>query len=126
VDGDDGSPVSVVDAVGIASRDFGWYFEFEGIMPPFCDTFQYTGKETVWGKKPDPFEELYNWLARESPGPFEPVLYSLHTPMHRLVLLAEAQTGFIYPEELYGLRIPAFSEVYSDEVEDAVVSVAVQ
>jgi hypothetical protein len=46
--------------------------------------------------------------------------------MHRLVLLAEAQTGFIYPEELYGLRIPAFSEVYSDEVEDAVVSVAVQ
>ena len=46
--------------------------------------------------------------------------------MHRLVLLAEAQTGIIYPEELYGLRIPAFSEVRGDEVENAVVSIAVQ
>ena len=46
--------------------------------------------------------------------------------MHRLVFLTEAQTGVIYPEELYGLRIPAFSQVYGDEVEDTVVSVAVQ
>ena len=45
--------------------------------------------------------------------------------MHRLVLLAEAQTGVIYAEELYGLRIPSFSEVYGYEVEDAVVSVSV-
>jgi len=42
------------------------------------------------------------------------------------VLLAEAQTGVVDPEELYGLRIPAFSYVYGDEVEDAVVSVPVQ
>jgi hypothetical protein len=78
----------------------------------------------VWEQKTNPFEELYNWLARESSAPFEPVLYPFHAPMHRLVLLAEAQTGVIYPEELYGLRIPAFSEVYGDEVEDAIVSAA--
>ena len=77
------------------------------------------------GEKTNPFEELYNRLARESRAPLEPVLDSFHAPMHRLVLLAEAQTGVIYPEELYGLRIPASSEVYGDEVEDAVVSVAV-
>jgi hypothetical protein len=46
--------------------------------------------------------------------------------MHRLVLLAEAQTGVVYPEKLYGLRIPAFSEVYGDEVKYTVVSVTVQ
>lgn len=46
--------------------------------------------------------------------------------MHRLVLLTEAQTGVVYPEELYGLRIPAFSKVDGDEVEDTVVSFAVQ
>jgi hypothetical protein len=48
--------------------------------------------------------------------------------MHRLVLLllmTEAQTGVIDPEELYGLCIPAFSCVYGDEVEDTVVSVPV-
>jgi len=45
--------------------------------------------------------------------------------MHRLVLLTEAQTRVVYPKELYGLRIPAFSEVCGDEVKDAVVSVAV-
>lgn len=46
--------------------------------------------------------------------------------MHRLVLLTEAQTGVVYPKELYGLRIPAFSEVDGDEVEDTVVCVTVQ
>jgi hypothetical protein len=40
-------------------------------------------------------------------------------------MAVEAQTGVIDPEELYGLRIPAFSCVYGDEVEDAVVSVPV-
>jgi len=74
----------------------------------------------------DPFEELYDWLARKSTALFEPVLDSFHAPTHRLVLLAEAQTGVVYPEELYGLRIPAFSEVCGDEVEDTVVSVTVQ
>jgi len=39
--------------------------------------------------------------------------------------MTEAQTGVIDPEELYGLCIPAFSCVYGDEVEDAVVSVPV-
>jgi hypothetical protein len=48
--------------------------------------------------------------------------------MHRLVLallMTEAQTGVIDPEELYGFGIPAFSCVYGDEVEDTVVSVPV-
>jgi hypothetical protein len=48
--------------------------------------------------------------------------------MHSLVLLllmTEAQTGVIDPEELYRLCIPAFSCVYRDEVEDTVVSVPV-
>ena len=55
----------------------------------------------------------------------EPVCYSLDAPLHRLVLLAKAQTGVIDPEELYGLCIPALSCVYGDEVKDAVVSVPV-
>ena len=78
------------------------------------------------GGDTDPFEELYDRLAWKSTAPFEPVLYSLRAPTHRLVLLAEAQTGVVYPEKLYGLRIPAFSEVYGDEVKDTVVSVTVQ
>jgi hypothetical protein len=41
------------------------------------------------------------------------------------VFLTEAQLRIVYSEELYGLRIPAFSEVYGDEVEDAVVSATV-
>jgi hypothetical protein len=45
--------------------------------------------------------------------------------MHRLVLLTEAKTRVIDPEELYGLGIPASSCVYGDEVEDTVVSVPV-
>ena len=46
--------------------------------------------------------------------------------MYRLVLLTEAQTRVVYPKELYGLRIPAFSKVCGDKVKDAVISVAVQ
>jgi len=46
--------------------------------------------------------------------------------MHRLVLLAEAKAGVVYSKELYGLCIPAFSEVGGDEMKDTVVSVAVQ
>ncbi len=46
--------------------------------------------------------------------------------MHRLVLLAEAEAGVVYSKEFYGLRIPAFSEVGGDEMEDTVISVAVQ
>jgi len=80
----------------------------------------------VWGNNASPFEELHDWLARKSTALFEPVLDSFHAPTHRLVLLAEAQTGVVYPEELYGLRIPAFSEVCGDEVKDTVVSVTVQ
>lgn len=45
--------------------------------------------------------------------------------MHRLVLLTNAQTGVVDPEELYGLCISAFACVYGDEVEDAVISVPV-
>ncbi len=45
--------------------------------------------------------------------------------MHRLVLLTEAQTGVIDPEELYGLCVPASSSIYGDEVEDSVVCVTV-
>jgi hypothetical protein len=56
----------------------------------------------------------------------EPVCDSLGAPVHRLVLLTEAQSRVVYPEEFYGLRIPAFSKVYGDEVEDAVVSFAMQ
>jgi len=79
----------------------------------------------VWGNDASPFKQLHDWLAREGPALFEPVLYSFNAPMHRLVLLTEAQTGVVYPKELYGLRIPAFSKVCGDEVKDAVVSVAV-
>jgi hypothetical protein len=46
--------------------------------------------------------------------------------MHRLVLLAETEAGVVYPKELYGFCIPAISEVGGDEVEDTVVSAAVQ
>jgi hypothetical protein len=46
--------------------------------------------------------------------------------MHRLVLLAKTEAGVVYPKELYGFCIPAFSEVCGDEVEDTVVSAAVQ
>jgi len=94
------------------------------MMPPLW-SFQNT-ERTGEKKRTDPFKELYDWLAWESAALLEPVHYSFHAPMHRLVLLTEAQTGVIYPEELYGLRISAFSQVYGDEVEDTVVSVAVQ
>ena len=42
------------------------------------------------------------------------------------MLFAEAQAGVVYSKELYGLCIPAFSEVRGDEMEDAVISAAVQ
>ena len=46
--------------------------------------------------------------------------------MHRLVLLAEREARVVYSKELYRLCISAFSEVGSDEMEDTVVSAAVQ
>ena len=42
------------------------------------------------------------------------------------MLLAKAEAGVVYSKELYGLCIPSFSEVGSDEMEDTVVSAAVQ
>jgi hypothetical protein len=97
------------------------------MMPPFVTTGQNTemAREKSRGDT-DPFEEFHDWLARKSAALFKPVLDSFHAPTHRLVLLAEAQTGVVYPEKLYGLRIPAFSEVCGDEVKDTVVSVTVQ
>lgn len=91
-----------------------------------CGDVQNNGNGPGQERYTDPFKELYNWLAWKSTALFKPVLDSFHAPMHRLVLLAEAQTGVVYPEELYGLRIPAFSEVCGDEVKDTVVSVTVQ
>ena len=46
--------------------------------------------------------------------------------MHRLVFLAYTEAGVVYPKELYGFCIPAFSEVCGDKMEDTVVSAAVQ
>lgn len=46
--------------------------------------------------------------------------------MHRLVLFAETEAGVVYSEKLYGFCIPAFSEVGGNEMEDTVVSAAVQ
>ena len=97
-------------------------------MPPFFFFLRHRSEQCKkgLGKRTDPFKQLYDWLARESRALLEPVLYPFHAPMHRLVLLTEAQAGVIYPKELYRFRVPAFSEVYGDEVEDAIVSVAVQ
>jgi hypothetical protein len=69
----------------------------------------------------DLFEETNDRFARESSAFIEPVRDSVHAPVHRLVLLPWSQMWVIYPEEFYGLRIPAFSTVYCDEMEDAVV-----
>ncbi len=46
--------------------------------------------------------------------------------MHRLAFLAEAEAGVVYTEKFYGLRIPAFSDVDGDEMEDTVMSETMQ
>ena len=93
---------------------------------PLCKVDQDTSKLNRYNTHTHLFKQLDHGFARLSPALFEPVQYPLHAPMHRLVLMAELEAGVVYSKELYGLCIPSLSKVYSNKMEDTVVSAAVQ